>query len=433
MKRMISFCLLLTLVCFGCGAEAREVYRVKNLRYASATVYEDEGRLFGDPEVLNVGGAWWVEKRPQGCRAYVKVTERGATFPVDLPLAEDGTADLSFFAAQAGLSWTVNEKKEILFSAVAPVTAVPREKDVILVWDSEERFDAKAPFFTEADGVRLLSPEWGVYTALSPDFSYVAAAESVGVSVMPLVHNDFDPAATAKFMRDRSAQQYYIRQMTALAVVYGLAGWNIDFENMNPADKGLFTDFMKSLTESLHAKGKLVSVDIVVPGDETSYWNGAYDRRALAEFVDYEVVMGYDQTARAGGRAGPNSAYDWLDGSMAKLLDMVPAEKLILGLPLYTRLWEGEDGAGLRTQVLTHRGVKKLASEKTAKLHWDEKTKSFYVDRKETGVRRRVWLEEAASLREKLGLIEKYNLAGSAWWRYGFEAPELYEELAGAV
>ncbi len=433
MKRIFFWSLLLAFVCLGCGAEAREVLRVKNPRYASAVVYEEAGRLFGDPEILNVGGSWWVEKRPQGARACVKVTERGATFPVDLPLAEDGTADLSYFAAQAGLFWTVDENREILFSAVAPVTAVPREADMILVWDPEARFDTQEPFFTEADGVRMLSPEWGVYTNITPDISYVAAAKEVGVSVMPLVHNDFDPEATAKFMRNAAAQRHYIRQMTALSVVYGLAGWNIDFENMNPADKGLFTDFMKALTESLHAKGKLVSVDIVVPGDETSYWNGAYDRRALAEFVDYEVVMGYDQTARAGGRAGPNSAYDWLDASLQKLVGMVPAEKLILGLPLYTRLWEGEDGVGLRMQVLTHRGVKKLAAEKTGKPRWDEKTKSFYVDGRETGVRRRVWLEEAASLREKLGLIEKYHLAGSAWWRYGFEAPELYEELAGAV
>ncbi len=433
MKYILAICFLLFSLCVGMGAEAREVYRVKNPRYAEDLVYEEAGRLFGDPEILNVGGSWWVEKRPHGCRAYVKVTDRGLTFPVDLPISDDGTVDLSFFAAQAGLAWTVNDRKEILFSAVPPVTKVARAKDVVLVWDPECRFDAEAPFFTEADGVRMLSPEWGVYTKLSPDFGYVAEAEAVGVSVMPLVHNDFNPEATAKFMRDSSAQQHYIRQLTALAVVYGLAGWNIDFENMNPADKGLFTNFMKSLTESLHAKGKLVSVDIVVPGDETSYWNGAYDRAALAEFVDYEVVMGYDQTARTGGKAGPNSAYDWLDGSLAKLVRMVPAEKLILGLPLYTRMWEGEDGRGLRMKVLTHRGVKKLADEKKAKPRWDEKTKSFYLDLKEAGVRRRVWLEEAASLREKLSLIEKYNLAGSAWWRYGFEASDLYEELSGAV
>ena len=433
MKRIFSVCFLLFLLGIGLGAEARDVYRVKNPRYASAVVYEDDGRLFGDPEILNVGGSWWVEKRPHGCRAYVKVTGRGVTFPVDLPLAEDGTADLSFFAAQAGLTWTVNGDNEILFSATSPKTEVPRAKDVILVWDPESRFDSEAPFFTEADGVRMLSPEWGVYHEISPDISYVEAAKRVGVSVMPLVHNDFDPEKAAKFMRDPSAQQYYIRQMTALAVVYGLSGWNIDFENMNPADKRLFTDFMKSLAESLHAKGKLVSVDIVVPGDETSYWNGAYDRRALAEFVDYEVVMGYDQTARAGGKAGPNSGCDWLDGSLAKLVDMVPAEKLILGLPLYTRVWTGENGSKIRADVLTHFYTENFLETNKIKPKWDRETKSYYADWKSNGVRRRVWLEEDASLREKLKLIQKYNLAGSAWWRYGFETPDLYEELAGAV
>lgn len=433
MKKIISVCFFLFLLIFGAGVEAREMYRVKNPVYAEAMVYAEGGRIFGSPEILNIGGAWWVEKTPGGCKAYVKMAELDMPFPVDLPLSEDGTADLTFFAKQAGLSWTVNEKKEISFVRVVPKTAFPRAEDVILVWDPERRFDAAAPFFKEVDGVRILSPEWGAYTNLLPDASYVAKAEAAGISVMPLVHNEFDPEKTAKFMRNPAAQQSCIRELTATAVVYGLAGWNIDFENMNPADRGLFTVFMKSLSESLHAQGKSVSVDIVVPGDETSFWNGAYDRAALADFVDYEVVMGYDQTARADGKAGPNSAYDWLDGCMAALVDMVPPEKLVLGLPLYTRVWVGEDGADIRMEVLTHRGGQALLETKKGNPKWDAAAKSFRADWKEAGVRRRVWLEEAASLREKLSLIRKYHLAGSAWWRYGFETPELYEELAGAV
>lgn len=432
MKRLVSL-VMLFFFALTCGAGAREEFRVKNFRYSDTVVYFENGRLYGPAEILNIGGRWWTEKRKDGYRAYVKVTEKGAVCPVDLPLEADGTVDLSFFGENAGVSWKVNDKKEITFKASSEKKSVPISKDLILVWDPDSAFDADAPFFKEKDGDRVLSPEWGPYFAIGADASYVKRARAAHISVMPLIHNDFDPDATEVFMRDGMRKEQVIRRLTALSEVYGLDGWNIDFENMNPADKGRFTDFMKTLSERLHAKGKRLSVDILVLGSDDSYWNGAYDRAALADHVDYEIVMGYDQTSRLGGVPGPNSGADWLDRSMEALVSVVPPEKLVLGLPLYTRVWTGENGSGIRTDVLTHLYTENFVKENKIKPKWDKETKSYYADWKSNGVRRRVWLEEDKSLREKLKLIKKYHLAGSAWWRYEFEHPDLYKKLSGAV
>ena len=432
MKRIFLLMTVFFLALFGM-AQAREELKVKNFRYADMTVYQEDGRIYGPAEILNVGGRWWVEKRKDGYRAFVKVTKKGALFPVDLPTEKDGTADLSFFAENAGLSWTINEKHEISFALSDAKKEVPLSRDLVLVWDPDRAFDAAAPFFKEEDGYRVLSPEWGSYISVKQDADYVKRAHAAHISVMPLIHNDFDPEATEQFMRNNSQMEYVIRELCAIAEVYGLDGWNIDFENMNPADKSRFTDFMKVLAERLHENGKRLSVDILVLGPEDSYWNGAYDRAALAEFVDYEIVMGYDQTSRSGGIPGPNSAADWLDRSIADLVAVVPPEKLILGLPLYTRVWTGENGKDIKLDVLTHRYTKEFAEGNKIKPVWDEATQSYFADWKVNGIRRRVWLEEKRSLREKLKLIQKYHLSGSAWWRYEFEYPDLYEELSGAV
>ena len=60
---------------------------------------------------------------------------------------------------------------------------------------------------------------------------------------------------------------------------------------------------------------------------------------------------------------------------------------------------------------------------------WQDTERQFYADWRENGVRKRVWLEEDRSLAEKAGLVKKYGLGGAAFWRYGFESPDVYNAL----
>nr|AIA94547.1 CAZy families GH18 protein [uncultured Thermanaerovibrio sp.] len=71
--------------------------------------------------------------------------------------------------------------------------------------------------------------------------------------------------------------------MAAYADFYGWDGYNVDFENMDPRDKDLFTGFVEKLSQLLHKAGRTVSVDVTGIVDNSPFWSGCYDRKALAE------------------------------------------------------------------------------------------------------------------------------------------------------
>lgn len=413
--------------------------KVKNKDWKGTAVYLKDGRVYGAPSALEKGGQWTISEINGAYFASVPAGKKGEPASVRLPVGEDGLADLTFFSDQAGLKYKLNEKKkEIQFSKGKEEKKKGEKGPVLIMWDPDENLDLSQPFFTERAGQRVASPTWGTYEQMSAGkryfpLSYMESAENAGIQVMPLVNNDFDPDATAAFLRDDARKEQFYRGLVAYAEVYGLAGWNIDFENMVPKDKDLFTSFIKDLSERLHANGRKLSVDITVISDrDDSYWNSCYDRKALARYADYEILMGYDQTAGGSSHAGPVSAYNWLDKSIPALLKEIPSEQLVLGLPFYTRVWTGEDGY-VNSDVLTLQYTDDFTRRHKIMPTWNADERQFYADWQENGTRKRVWLEESRSLSEKLGLIKKYKLGGAAFWRYGFENGEIYQEMEEAI
>ena len=41
----------------------------------------------------------------------------------------------------------------------------------------------------------------------------------------------------------------------------------------------------------------------------------------------------------------------------------------------------------------------------------------------------KIWVEDAASIRLKASLIDKYGISGVAGWRRGLETPDIWNEL----
>ena len=156
-----------------------------------------------------------------------------------------------------------------------------------------------------------------------------------------------------------------------------------------------------------------------------------YGLKGMAAYVDYEVIMGYDQTPGGSRYSGPVSSYSWLKHHIAMLLKQVPNNKLVLGLPFYTRVWTGKEGQAA-SSVLMMKQIKSLLGQNNIGLFWNPEDRQYVGIWEENGQTRKVWFEERRSLQEKVSLAHDYKLAGLAFWRYGFETEEIYDQIEGA-
>ncbi len=430
------------IVLFGLMIISQTVFGMEKIKIkndnGSSFMYEDKGDLFSEPQILTQGKRWNIVEKDSKIFAELEVGKEKEKEFIELPLTDiEGKKyiDFSFFAYQAGLDYVYNPKKKEIVIEKSKEQRERPDRKVVYMWDPDLSYREGQPYFTEKTGDKIISPAWGSYKEIDKSkipLSYMKEARRDNMAIEPLLHNDFDVNETKKLMRNKKEIRRISNKMTALAVVYGFNGWNLDFENMDNADKDLYSDFVREIADSLHQENKKISVDITVYNEKSPYWSLCYDRKALSEFVDYEIIMGYDQTPGGSLYPGSTSSYDWLDANVEKILTMVPKEKLVLGLPLYTRVWRGRDGMA-KSAVLTLKNTDMFIKRHRVKAKWDEKKKQYTANWIEQKTLHRVWFEEYRSLGEKMKLINKYDLKGVAFWRYGFEESDLYGRLEGVT
>lgn len=442
MLRKLTAAVLLALVFPGAVmADGPVPVKMKGSDFKNFNAYEVDGTLYTAPVVLTKGGKWKLSWEKD--KLYVELTPAAMKKEekVEIPYKElEGNryVDFSFFSREAGLSYTYKpEKKELTIKKVKDKKVKETKKEAperpLVLWDINYSFRSENSDFSSLSGTPILSPTMGSYKDVeenrySWNFDYLKRARQVDMKVMPLIHNDFDVKTTSLFMHNREKQEEFISRMAALSEVYGLYGYNVDFENMDPKDRDLFTEFMKNLALPLHESGKKLTVDITVYNAGSPTWSLCYDREKLSEFCDYEIIMGYDETPRTSPYAGSVSSYGWLDKNIQKLITMVPPEKLVLGLPLYTRIYEGNPGY-MKSKVLAMKDQEALINRHGLKPVWQPDARQYTLTWRQGGILHRTYLEEEHSLRAKAALEKEYHLAGLAFWRYGFEKKGIFEEI----
>lgn len=307
----------------------------------------------------------------------------------------------------------------------------PVKGKINLVWD--QIWNKTDMSKVEAvDGLDILSPTWFQIKNKEgnlinrADIRYVEWAHNKGYKVWALLSNSFNDAdATREFLNNTDSRDNMIREVLAYSALYKLDGINIDFENLKAEDKDALTQFVREITPLLREQGLTVSIDINTAP--------CYDRKAIAEVVDYVMVMTYDQHWRGSSKAGSVAQVSWVEKTVEKYLETIPREKLVLGMPLYTRLWKEEAGEGgglsLSSEALSMEQSRKFIKDNDAVVQWDEESGQFYIEFRDKNVTYKMWLEDENSINLRLGLVHKYKLAGAASWSKNFGIPEVWEVI----
>ena len=147
------------------------------------------------------------------------------------------------------------------------------------------------------------------------------------------------------------------------------------------------------------------------------------------------MIMGYDEHYDGSEEAGTVASLSFEEEGIQNTLQEVAAEKVVSGIPFYTRLWcttTNEDGTTTVTsEAMGMNQAQQTLENNQVEASWDETTGQNYAQfNGESGELYQIWLEDTESLTRKLELIKNYDLGGVAEWKLGLEDDSVWDLIA---
>lgn len=319
---------------------------------------------------------------------------------------------------------------------VAPeYTHITKEGTVNLAWNQVTNQEANknlVNLLEDTKGVTVISPTWfsvdsndGTITSLASE-TYVERAHSRDVEVWALVDDFNTELDMYKLLSQTSSREKLVNELIAEAIKYNLDGLNIDFEKI-PSEAGTaYIEFVRELSVKCRNNGIILSIDNYVPRNYSAY----YDREEQGNVVDYVIIMAYDEHTAGSEESGSVASIGFVGEAIEKTLTMVPKERIIIGIPFYTRLWKEVNKNGkldISSEAYSMTNAANLIKDNDVKLKWDDSTGQYYGEYVVDDATYKIWMEEDDSIDAKLKLIHQADIAGVACWKLGLEKNSIWD------
>ena len=329
---------------------------------------------------------------------------------------------------------------------------ISKDYTINMAWHNVTNQDANnavAQRIAQTKGLTTLAPTWIHVADTNGNISSIASADYVSYAHKQNVEvwmtvRDFDGGISSEkesyeLLSYTSRRETLITQLIAEALRVGVDGINVDFEKISGKCGEHYIEFIRELSVKCRQNGLVLSVDNYVPKS----FNTQYDRKEQGIVADYVVIMGYDEYYAGSPEAGPVSSYNYVKEGITETLKEVPAEKVISGIPFFTRLWKetpkteeelksdkGTDAEQYSTTVESDAygmdNAQALVKQAGVDTIWDKKAGQNYATWEADGSKYEIWLEDSKSIEAKLKLMKKYKLAGTAEWSLGQESSDIW-------
>ena len=293
-------------------------------------------------------------------------------------------------------------------------TNIQKDYKINLAWHqvtSQAANENVASVIAGTTGLTTISPTWftiqdtnGNITSLASS-AYVDAAHQAGLEVWGLVDNFTNQVDTLAVLSNTQSRANMISQLITEAQNSGLDGINVDFEQITEEMSDHYIQFIRELSVECRKNQIVLSVDNYVPG-----FTSHYNREEQGIVADYVIIMGYDEHFAGSEEAGSVASIDFVREGITETLKEVPKEKVINGLPFFTRLWI-ESSSGLTSQAIGMQEAETVVANAGVTASWDEETQQNYAEWTADGNTYKIWLEDEQSLEAKLKVMQEYDLA----------------------
>ena len=329
---------------------------------------------------------------------------------------------------------------------------ISKDYTINMAWHNVTNQDANnavAQRIAQTKGLTTLAPTWIHVADTNGNISSIASADYVSYAHKQYVEvwmtvRDFDGGISSEkesyeLLSYTSRRETLITQLIAEALRVGVDGINVDFEKISDKCGEHYIEFIRELSVKCRQNGLVLSVDNYVPKS----FNTQYDRKEQGIVADYVVIMGYDEYYAGSPEAGPVSSYNYVKEGITETLKEVPAEKVISGIPFFTRLWKetpkteeelksdkGTDAeqysATVESDAYGMDNAQAIVKQAGVDTTWDKKVGQNYATWEADGSKYEIWLEDSKSIEAKLKLMKKYKLAGTAEWSLGQESSDIW-------
>lgn len=319
---------------------------------------------------------------------------------------------------------------------VEPVyTSQTREGKVNLGWHvvaGPAGNDTLDEVIANAKALTVISPTWfklndndGGFTSFASQ-AYVDKVHNMGMEVWALVENiEYkDSLDMYAILSSTATRAKLIDGLVNEALTYGLDGINVDFEQISSDCGEHFIQFIRELSIPCRANGLVLSIDNYVPMGGTDHYN----RTEQGIVADYIIIMGYDEHYAGSKEAGSVASINFVEDGIEQTVAQAPPGKVINAIPFYTRIWETKDGA-IGSQAVGMDTAEEFIRAHNISVEWNEEACQNYGEYTADGSLFQVWLEDERSIEVKLNIMDKYQVAGVACWRLGFEKPEVWDQI----
>ncbi len=354
-------------------------------------------------QVLGSESGWTKVFTLDGYVGYVKDSALGSTVEADIKTEDEDTFTHLSLDSKVSLAWLQVSNKDANANAET-LTSDVKDLDIV------------APtWYSFADNLGTIN-----------DFSSAEVVNKLhekGFKVWPVVNDftsdvDIEAILSSKTMRSRM-----ISRLIEDARYMKYDGINIDFETIKESSSDDYLQFIRELSVECRKNGIMLSVDNYPPRN----YNSHYNINEQAAYVDYIVLMNYDEHYAGSEKIGSVSSIGFVNTNLDLALKQVSADRLINALPLYTRVW-GTDASGNRvssdTAAITT--AENLVNSNNGNKEWNEEAGQYIATYSKDGVDYKIWMEDARSLQLKIDASKSRNIAGIGFWRLGYDTEDVW-------
>jgi peptidoglycan-N-acetylglucosamine deacetylase len=224
----------------------------------------------------------------------------------------------------------------------------------------------------------------------------------------------------AGLLRKPDARRTLIENTVEYAVQAREAGIVVDIEEIPDRSQANFRAFIGELAPALHAVG--LKLMVALPARDN-----VYDYEFFGKQCDAIVLMNYDQHWQT-SPPGPIAAQDWFVENLRQVMEVVPAQKIVVGIANYAYDWsEVPKNTAYSAQEFSVQTALLHAYESETQVEFDPGSLNPHYSYSDEQDRvHQVWMLDTVTAYNELRASDRLGVQGTALWRLGSSDSSLW-------